>query len=90
MSTDQQLLQSLIAAAEKLLGRTLTQAERHALVQHFNSTSGTTFDRAQEAIRKFSKLTEDQIMEKTAASDDTDRIMQDLKNAADNWKPGSK
>ncbi|MCK6468222.1 MAG: hypothetical protein L6Q53_08540 [Candidatus Brocadia sinica] len=90
MATDQQLVQVLVATTEKLLRRTLTQAERNTLIKHFNESSGTTFARAQEAIRQFSQLTERQIMEKVAASDDTDRIMQDLKNIADNWKPGSK
>ena len=89
MATDYQLVQALIAATEKLLNRSLTQPERDALVKQFNATTGTTFERAHATIRNFSRLNDGQIMEKVAASDDTDRIMQDLKNAADNWKPGS-
>lgn len=90
MATDQQLVQALVSATEKVLRRPLTPAELDALVEQFNKTSGSTFDRAQEAIRQFSRLTPHQLQEKVAASDDTDRIMQDLQNVANDWKPGSK
>lgn len=90
MATDQELVQALVAATEKILRRTLTAAERDTLVQQFNATSGSAFDRAQSAIRTFTALTERQINEKVAASDDTDRIMQDLKTVTTNWKPGTK
>ncbi len=90
MTNDQQLIQALVSAAEKLLNRTLDQEERKALIKQFNKTSGPTFRRAQEALIQFSKLTERQLQEKVAASDDTDRIMQDLKNVANEWKPDSK
>lgn len=89
MATDRELVDALVRAAEKTLRRTLSQDERSRLVEHFNKTSGSTFVRAKQAIIAFGSLRENQIQERSAASDDTERAIQDLKDAADQWKPGT-
>lgn len=87
MSTDNQLIEALQNASEKVIGRALTTDEKRRLLTLFNeSKEPTTFSRAQEALRNFSDITESQLQQKAAASDDTDRTIQDLKNIADRWK----
>jgi len=86
MSTESQFNEALVTAAQKVLKKTLSQADKTRLFALFNAESGTTFDRAEEAIRKIGDLTERQLIEKSAASDDTNRAMKDLKNIANQWK----
>jgi FKBP-type peptidyl-prolyl cis-trans isomerase (trigger factor) len=90
MATDQQLVDALKRAAEVLLGRALTQQEFDNLVARFNKATGTNQQRATEALRGLTNLTEAQIGQRKAASDNTDRIIRDLQDTADKWKPGSK
>lgn len=87
MATDAQLIQALENAAARIIGRPITNAERDRLIELFNqSQAANTFSRAREAITNFSNVSEHQLMEKAAASDDTNRSIRDLKDIADNWK----
>jgi hypothetical protein len=89
MATDRQLVQALVSAAESLLHRPLSQTEQNQLLNYFNDAQGSAFARAQAAVNRL-RLIELTLNEKrAAASDDTDRIMNDLKNIVDQWKPGS-
>ena len=89
MATDKQMVDALEKAAEALLGRALRPGERNDLVKRFNEAKGTDRDRADEALRKFTNLTEAEIGRRKAASDNTDRIIQDLKDTLDDWKAGT-
>ena len=85
MSTDDQLIEALSNAAQKTLKRTVLPGEKTRLITFFNEASGSTYSRALDAIRKLGDLTEAQLL-KEAASDDANRVMNDLKRIADQWK----
>ena len=89
MTTDSELVYSLKKAAEGLAKRTLTQAELERLLQFFRASGGSHYQKARSALIKFTNLNETQLLLNTAASDNLERIMRELKQAADNWKPGT-
>ena len=89
MSTDRDLVTALRKAAEVIVGRSLTDTEANRLVQLFNESSGTHYERSKVSITKLASITERQLQEKVAASDNTDRVMQELLDTINNWKPGS-
>lgn len=88
-TTNKQVVDALKRAAENLLGRTLTQTEADELVRRFNAAPGLHRERAREALRQFTGLTEEQLRVKAASSDNTDRLMGDLQQTMDDWKPGT-
>lgn len=87
MATDQDLANALKRAAENLVNRSLTEADINRLVDNFKREEGTARQKAREALRKFAGLTEQELSVKSAASDNTDRLIVDLQQTADNWKP---
>jgi len=89
MATDRQLIDALVKAAEKTLNRSLSSSERSRLVEIFNERRGSTFLRAKESIVQFGQINESQLELRAAASDDADRAIKDLKDAADQWTPGT-
>jgi hypothetical protein len=89
MASDQQLINALCAAAEQLINRKLTTEELDRLVKLFNESKGQNRTRTREALTNFSRLNENQLLEKCAASDNTNRVFKDLDNVITNWKPGS-
>jgi len=89
MANDEELLTSLRKAAEAIVGRSLTEDEASRLIKLFNESSGTHYERAKSSITKLASVTEHQLQEKVAASDNTDRVMQELEDTINNWKPGS-
>ncbi len=88
-TTDRQVVDALRRAAENLLGRQLSQSEIDDLVRRFNNASGSYRAKSREALRGFTGLNESEIRTKTAASDNTDRIITDLDRTLDDWKPGT-
>lgn len=89
MANDRDLILAFKKAAEALLGRSITDEESSRLIKLFNETKGTHQQRALAALSQFADVSESLLLEKTAASDNTDRVISDLKNTLDNWKPGS-
>lgn len=89
MATDRELVDALQEAAEALIGRPLTHGERQRLIDSFNKATGTPQQRAREVLRNFTGLTEGQMDKRASASDNTDRVMDDLRNVLDTWKPGT-
>lgn len=89
MIRDSELIQGLKLAAERITNRTLTQYDVDRLVELFNQSQGTTYERARKAIELFTGLSENQIIKNTAAADNLNRILGDLKQVADDWKPRS-
>lgn len=87
MSTSRQLIDALVKAAENLLGRSLRPTEVEKLIDLFDKAKGTAKERARAAITGIAQISDSDLMEKTASSDDTDRIMQDLETVASEWKP---
>jgi len=87
MATNEQLIQALVQALAVVLNRQPTPDERQLLIKHFDASSGTTFERAETAITKTANVQKRVLLEKSAASDDADRVMQDLKRIASQWKP---
>lgn len=87
--TDKQVEASLRAAAEALVGRALRPDEVADLMRRLNRADGTYRQKANEALRGFTGLTNEQIRMKAAASDNTDRIMTDMQSVLDDWKPGT-
>lgn len=78
MASEYEIKRLLREAAEKLIGRILTEQDASRLYQYYQQAYGSTYNRTIEALSKFSSLTEKQIIEKRATSDDLDRVMQDL------------
>ncbi len=87
--TDRQLTDALRRAAETLLGKGISDAEFNDLVNRFNRAQGNSQQRSIEALRGFTGFSEITIRAKAAASDNTDRIIRDLENTIDEWKPGT-
>ncbi|MCK4504663.1 MAG: hypothetical protein KAW14_03530 [Candidatus Aegiribacteria sp.] len=87
MTDDRQLVEALKKAAEQVLKRSLSESETSELIRFFNEAKGTTANRAKKAITKIARISDSELMEKIASSDDTDRIMHDLEAVASEWKP---
>jgi hypothetical protein len=87
--TDRDVRASLARAAEALLGRTLQPSEVDDLMRRLQRADGTFRDRANEALRGFTGFTDTQIRVKAASSDNADRVIKDLENILDDWKPGT-
>lgn len=89
--TDAEFLTHVFSYAAMLKQSTLTDAERQAIINEFNSLSGDAHSRAQTAIRKvlnIGPLVEE--IRKSANLDNTDRLLTDLQNAAAKWQASKK
>jgi hypothetical protein len=89
MATNSDLVRALRAAAQSLLDRSLTDTENQQLIELFNKAAGTHHERAKEALRRFTGLRQVDIEKRASASDNTDRVIRDLENVIDDWKPGT-
>lgn len=89
MATTTELRAALKRAASALVNRELNDIEIDRLISTFDKAKGTNYERALEALTEGTKLSRPELMQKAAASDNTDRAMKDLKNTVINWKPGS-
>jgi hypothetical protein len=78
MATAWDVERALIEAAEALIGRALSQSEADALKRAFRSQTGSVRDRFQKAIEGTFGITESQQRQKTAASDNLDRLIDEL------------
>ncbi len=89
MATNSELRTALKKAAGSLINRDLNEVETERLISTFDKATGTNYERALEALTESTKLTRPELMQKAAASDNTDRAMKDLKDTVVNWKPDS-
>ena len=80
MATNSDIINALKKAAEAILRRPLSQDEVISLSEHFSRAQGSNHERALIALKEQTKMSDKQLMEKAAASDNTDRIMQELEN----------
>lgn len=85
MSNADDVKRTLVAAAEAIIKRKLTDAETNALVIAFNEATGTYHDKALQALSKQAGLTTEGILKEARATTDTDRKMKDLQDAINNW-----
>ena len=83
MANEHQIRSLLREVAEKLTMRKLTDAEASRLYDLYQKEYGTPYSKAASALGKFSGLSERQIIEKRSASDDLDRVMQDLRRQSE-------
>ena len=84
---DREFLDVIYRYAEYVKRAPLSQAERERIITEFNSAQGDPYTKAREAVRKvlgLSQLIEG--MRKTADLDNTQRLLQDLMNAANQWQ----
>jgi hypothetical protein len=79
MASEYEIKRLLRDAAEKLIGRKLTEQEATKLYEFYQQEYGTLYNKSVNALSKFSSLSESQIRQKRSSSDDLDRVMQDLK-----------
>ncbi len=88
---DREFLSVIYRWAASLKKAELTDDEKNQIIKEFNEASGTYYDRAQKAVNSVIRqhLTED-ILSKSANLDNTKRLLNDVKNAASQWKPSSK
>jgi len=84
MANEFEIKRLLRKAAEKLTIRKLTEQEGDKLYQLYAQAYGSSYNKTIEALSKFSRLTETQVIEKRSSSDDFERVMQDLARSLDN------
>lgn len=82
-----ELIKALVDATEAVRGSQLTTEEKQKLIETFNRTSGDKVKRARATLLNFSQIDEKLLLEKSAASDNTDRKIKDLENIAKEWNP---
>lgn len=87
MTTTNDLLSALQKATEHVTGRTMTSDEMNPLVKIFNQGSGADFDRALHTISEFTNLSREEILNKSARSEQTDQAMMELEDVIQNWRP---
>jgi hypothetical protein len=87
--SDKQVEQAITKAAEALLSRPLLPHEVADLVRRMQRADGTFRQRANEALRGLTGLTDAQIKIRAATSDNTDRVITDMQNVLDEWVPGT-
>ncbi|OYP38890.1 hypothetical protein CGZ80_01335 [Rhodopirellula sp. MGV] len=75
-----EIKQKLIAAAEELLDRKLTQAEADELYRRFENAFGSKIERATQTLGLTTNMTPAQIRAKRASDDNCDRVIGDLEN----------
>ena len=83
MANEFEIKRMLREAAEKLLGKRLTEQEISSLYRFYLEASGSSYNKAVESLSKFSQLSKSQIIEKRSSSDDLDRVMRDLERKLD-------
>ncbi len=79
MATEYEVRRLLREVAQKLIGRNLNEQETEKLYKLYLEELGTPYNKTIKALSKFSALSETQIFQKRASSDDLDRVMQDLR-----------
>ncbi|HKJ68795.1 MAG TPA: hypothetical protein VKA68_12615 [bacterium] len=87
MTTTNDLLTALQKATEQMTGRTMTTDQLNSLVKIFNQGSGADFDRALHTISEYTNLSREEILNKSAQSEDTDQAMMELEHAIREWHP---
>ncbi|WP_243295908.1 hypothetical protein [Geothrix mesophila] len=85
MATNDDLIRALQIAAEHLLGRNLTTQELSALLDRFNKTPGRPVEKALGALEGLGGRTSRELAK--TASDNSDRIINDLIQVANSWNP---
>lgn len=74
MAHNSEMANALPLAAELLLQRPLTRAERKQLLKDFNNGRGTTHDRSSKALKKLTQMSDEEIAELIADSDESDEL----------------
>lgn len=87
MSTTRELLSALQDATEQVSGKQLSTEEKNELLRMFNQGSGADYDRALNTISQFTHLSREDILEKTAQSEQTDEAFLALRETISNWRP---
>ena len=68
-------IQSALApAAEALLGRRLTDAEREQLLDYFHQALGTSRERTAATLKRFTHLSREELEERAKEWDDTKNL----------------
>ncbi len=79
MASEFEIKKLLREAAEKLVGRRLSESEIEKLYLLYQQEVGTPYKKTINTLQSFSSLSESQILQKRSASDDFDRVMRDIK-----------
>ena len=90
MANDEQLTQALKSAAETITGKPLSSDDVVKLIDIFNGTKASTnTERAYRTLITFAVRKQKRpLYETKAASDNTDREMDDLDKIVKGWKSG--
>jgi hypothetical protein len=80
VATEAEIERALLAAAASVAGRPLRSDEVRKLTDGYRTKSGGPYQRALRSIDEALNITEDERRQKIAASDDADRLMQDLQD----------
>jgi hypothetical protein len=76
--SDFYIKQALAKTARSLTGKVLTEGESQELLKSYRAKAGTMQDRITRSLAEQLNLTPEQINQKRAADDNTDRIFRDL------------
>ena len=89
MTTNQEITNILIQAAENITDDELTSEDKNRLIKIFNQGSGASYERALRSLSQFADLDQNQIINKAAESEELDSALMDLQFQMENWRPGS-
>lgn len=87
MATDRDVIKALNSAAQALTGRQTNASDEERLIEAFNQTTGDNYNKAIVALCKVTNLDEIAINKKSSSSDDTSRVLEDLRRTLENWTP---
>ncbi len=86
--TDQLFLEKIYDVASELYGRELTIAEKDQIINNFNNSKGTNYERAKIAIHKVTGKNVPErflLLEKAAAVNNLQVLVSEMKAAAEQW-----
>lgn len=89
MTTNHDIKNTLIQAAENITDQELAPEDKNRLLKIFNQGSGASYERALRTLSQYAGLEQNQIMNKAAESDELDSTLMDLQLQMENWRPGS-
>jgi hypothetical protein len=85
-SPEERARDALVVAAAALAQREIDEEQREQLIEIFEQSEGTPYQRALRALADVLGITPKGISEKTASFDNADRAMRDLKEILDRLK----
>lgn len=87
--TDQELLEAIYAVAKALKGYSLADTEKNSIIEEFNNSQGTNYQRAKKAIETVTgKVVPEKfaLLEKAGSINNLQNLVSQMQAAANEWK----